>query len=82
MLQVVNTDESSPASVTFELPFSVSSSATVQVLTGSYNTSNTPETPDAAIPTTSTVTFANLSAGIVDYEAPALSLSVLTLTVA
>lgn len=82
MRQVVNTDESSAASITFELPFAVASSGTVQVLTGSYNTSNNPETPTAAVPTTSTVTFASVSAGVVDYEAPPLSLSVLTLTLA
>ncbi|EIM81159.1 glycoside hydrolase [Stereum hirsutum FP-91666 SS1] len=81
-IKVVNTDETSSASVTFELPFAVASSGTVEVLTGSYDTSNTPETPTAAVPTESTVTFANASAGVLDYEAPSLSLSVLTLTLA
>ncbi|EIW86286.1 glycoside hydrolase family 51 protein [Coniophora puteana RWD-64-598 SS2] len=61
--------------VTFQLPFAVSSSATVTVLTGDPTASNTPTNPNLVTPTTTAVTIAQAF----NYTAPAYSLSVLNI---
>ncbi|KAG6837456.1 hypothetical protein H0H93_008999 [Arthromyces matolae] len=62
--------------VTFVLPFStVASTATLQVIQGSANTSNNPTTPNAAVPVTSTINTAKTFT----YNAPGFSVSVITL---
>lgn len=63
-----------PAPVTFVLPFEVASAGLATVITGPVNASNTPTTPDAVVPTTSAMTFAQTF----NYSAPAYSVSVLT----
>ncbi|KAI5118901.1 hypothetical protein M0805_002817 [Coniferiporia weirii] len=77
-IKVVNT-ASDTAQVSLKLPFDVSSHATAQLLDGGAtggNASNTPATPSAAVPKTTT-----LSAGKnFDYTAPGFSVSVLTFT--
>lgn len=73
-LQVINTGPTASA-VEFKLPFRVFSQGTVQVLSGSNSTSNTPSTPNAAVPKTSGFRAAKTFT----YNAPGFSLSVLTL---
>jgi alpha-N-arabinofuranosidase len=63
-----------PAPVTFVLPFEVASAGLATVMTGPVNASNTPTTPDAVVPTTSAMTFAQTF----NYTAPAYSVSALT----
>ncbi|KAF9077514.1 alfa-L-arabinofuranosidase precursor [Rhodocollybia butyracea] len=75
IIKVVNT-VGTASKVTFELPFSVSSSATAQVLTGAETASNTPTAPDTVTPQTSTIKVAKTFT----YDAPGFSFSVLTLT--
>lgn len=60
--------------MTFVLPFEVARAGLVTVLTGPASASNTPTTPDAAVPTTSAMTFAQTF----NYTAPAYSVSALT----
>ncbi|CCM00811.1 uncharacterized protein FIBRA_02853 [Fibroporia radiculosa] len=63
------------AALTFELPFAtVASEGTLQVLQGSETTSNTPETPYAAVPVDSTIATGETF----DYTAPGYSVSVIT----
>ncbi|PCH45068.1 glycoside hydrolase family 51 protein [Wolfiporia cocos MD-104 SS10] len=64
--------------VTFDLSSfsSVSSTGSLQLLTGSETTSNSPETPNAAIPVTSSIT----TGSTFDYNAPGYSVSVITLS--
>ncbi|KIJ46036.1 glycoside hydrolase family 51 protein [Sphaerobolus stellatus SS14] len=54
IIKIANT-ASSTQSLTFNLPFSVASSGTAQILTGGASTSNTPQNPNAIVPTTSTI---------------------------
>ncbi|PCH45069.1 glycoside hydrolase family 51 protein [Wolfiporia cocos MD-104 SS10] len=63
--------------VTFDLSSfsSVSSTGSLQLLTGSETTSNSPETPNAAIPVTSSIT----TGSTFNYTAPGYSVSVITL---
>ncbi|KAI0674371.1 glycoside hydrolase family 51 protein [Trametes maxima] len=65
-------------SLTFELSQfgSVSSSGTVQVLTGPETASNTPEAPNTVVPKTSTIRTGKSFT----YNAPAFSVSVITVT--
>ncbi|KAG8212803.1 hypothetical protein J3R82DRAFT_11092 [Butyriboletus roseoflavus] len=60
--------------MTFVLPFDVAPSGNLTVITGAFNASNTPTTPDAVLPVTSSMTFAQ----VFNYTAPAYSLSALT----
>ncbi|KAA1476576.1 alfa-L-arabinofuranosidase precursor [Dentipellis sp. KUC8613] len=77
IIKVSNT-VSSPASLQFQLPFNVRTSGTAQVLSGGQNSSNTPTTPNAVVPKTST-----LRAGkTFEYTAPGFSVSVLTVPIA
>ncbi|KAG9311650.1 glycoside hydrolase family 51 protein [Chiua virens] len=71
-IKVVNYD-TAPAPVTFVLPFQVSSSGNVTVITGDATASNTPTTPKAVLPKTSAMTFAQTF----NYTAPAYSVSAL-----
>ncbi|KAN0092522.1 glycoside hydrolase family 51 protein [Tylopilus felleus] len=70
---VVNTD-ATLAPITFKLPFQVASSGNLTVITGASTAGNTPTTPDAVVPKTSSVTFAQ----VFNYTAPAYSVSALT----
>ena len=60
--------------MTFVLPFNVEDSGLVTVITGPPTASNSPTTPDAVVPTTSTMKFAQTF----NYTAPAYSVSALT----
>ena len=60
--------------MTFVLPFEVASAGLATVITGPMNASNTPATPDAVVPMTSPMTFAQTF----NYTAPAYSVSALT----
>lgn len=65
------------APLTFNLPFStVATTGTAQVLMGAMTASNTPSTPNAVAPVTSTITTGKTF----NYNAPAFSVSVLTFT--
>jgi len=65
------------APLTFNVPFNtVATSGTAQVLSGAATTSNTPTTPNAAVPKTSTITTGKTFT----YNAPGFSVSVLTFT--
>ncbi|VDC07497.1 unnamed protein product [Peniophora sp. CBMAI 1063] len=78
IIKVANTDESAAANITFQLPEAVASQATLVQLSGPANASNTPETPDAVVPVSSTIDVAqNL-----EFSAPALSLSVIIVPLA
>ncbi|KAI9568675.1 glycoside hydrolase family 51 protein [Boletus coccyginus] len=70
---VVNYD-TAPAPVTFKLPFKIARDGSATVITGLANASNSPTTPDAVVPKTSAMTFAQTF----DYIAPAYSVSALT----
>ncbi|TFY60379.1 hypothetical protein EVG20_g7441 [Dentipellis fragilis] len=77
IIKISNT-VSAPASLQFQHPFNVRASGTTQVLSGGQNSSNTPTTPNAAVPRTST-----LRAGkTFEYTAPGFSVSVLTVPIA
>ncbi|KAI0635237.1 glycoside hydrolase family 51 protein [Trametes polyzona] len=69
---------SSAQSLTFQLTqfSSVSSTGTLQVLTGPETASNTPEAPQAVVPKTSTIGTGKTFT----YNAPAFSVSVITVT--
>ncbi|KAN0086044.1 glycoside hydrolase family 51 protein [Tylopilus felleus] len=77
MIAVVNYD-TAPAPMTFVLPFEVHSSGLVTLITGPVTASNTPTTPDAVVPVTSDMTFAQTF----DYTAPAFSVSALSVYLA
>ncbi|KAF8880023.1 glycoside hydrolase family 51 protein [Infundibulicybe gibba] len=65
------------APLTFNVPFNtVATSGTAQVISGAATTSNTPTTPNAAVPVTSTITTGKTFT----YNAPGFSVSVLTFT--
>ncbi|KAJ3731281.1 glycoside hydrolase family 51 protein [Lentinula guzmanii] len=74
---VVNT-VGTASNVTFQLPFPVEDSATVQLLIGAETDSNTPNAPNTVSPQTSTITVDQTFA----YNAPGFSVSALTLTTA
>ncbi|KAE9394877.1 glycoside hydrolase [Gymnopus androsaceus JB14] len=76
IIKVVNTI-GTPSNITFELPFSVDTTATSQVLTGAETDSNTPTAPDTVLPQAGTVDVGETFS----YDAPGFSVSVLTLTV-
>lgn len=65
-------------SLTFSLTQfgTVSSTGTLQVLTGAETASNTPQAPNAVVPKTSTITTGKTFT----YNAPAFSVSVITVT--
>ncbi|CAA7268528.1 unnamed protein product [Cyclocybe aegerita] len=74
IIKVINT-AATVAPVTFELPFAnVASTGTAEVLTGGGTTSNTPSSPNAIVPVTSTIATGQTF----DYNAPPVSVSVLT----
>ncbi|KAJ3498650.1 hypothetical protein NLJ89_g10193 [Agrocybe chaxingu] len=74
IIKVINT-AATAALVTFELPFTnVALTGTAEVLTGGGTTSNTPSSPNAIVPVTSTIATGQTF----DYNAPAVSVSVLT----
>ncbi|KAF5360002.1 hypothetical protein D9758_007637 [Tetrapyrgos nigripes] len=74
IIKVVNV-ATSAQTVTFRLPFSgIASTGTAQVLTGAATASNSPTTPNAVSPVTSSIE----PASTFPYNAPANSLSVLT----
>ncbi|KAJ3747423.1 glycoside hydrolase family 51 protein [Lentinula detonsa] len=74
---VVNT-AGTASNITFQLPFPVEDSATVQLLIGAETDSNTPNAPNTVSPQTSTITVDQTFA----YNAPGFSVSALTLTTA
>ncbi|KAJ3976350.1 glycoside hydrolase family 51 protein [Lentinula raphanica] len=74
---VVNTIGTA-SNVTFQLPFLVEGTATLQLLTGAETDSNTPTSPNTVQPQTSTITVDQTFA----YNAPGFSVSVLSLTTA
>jgi len=63
------------ASLSFSLPFSVSTSGDASVLSGSASASNTPTQPQTVVPKSSTFRAGKEF----NFEAPAFSVSVLTL---
>ncbi|KAF8962334.1 glycoside hydrolase family 51 protein [Flammula alnicola] len=76
IIKISNT-AASAAPLTFVLPFgTVSSTGTAQVLTGTGTASNTPTNPNLIVPVTSTITTGKTF----NYNAPAVSVSVITLT--
>ncbi|KAJ3982851.1 glycoside hydrolase family 51 protein [Lentinula detonsa] len=75
IVKVVNT-AGTASNVTFQLPFPVEDSATVQLLIGAETDSNTPNAPNTVSPQTSTITVDQTFA----YNAPGFSVSALTLT--
>ncbi|KAJ3784620.1 arabinofuranosidase [Lentinula aff. detonsa] len=77
IIKVVNT-VGTASNVTFQLPFPVEDSATVQLLIGAETDSNTPNAPNTVSPQTSTITVDQTFA----YNAPGFSVSALTLTTA
>ncbi|KAJ3795568.1 glycoside hydrolase family 51 protein [Lentinula aff. detonsa] len=77
IVKVVNT-VGTASNVTFQLPFPVEDSATVQLLIGAETDSNTPNAPNTVSPQTSTITVDQTFA----YNAPGFSVSALTLTTA
>ncbi|KAJ3764348.1 glycoside hydrolase family 51 protein [Lentinula raphanica] len=74
---VVNTIGTA-SNVTFQLPFPVEGTATLQLLTGAETDSNSPTSPNTVQPQTSTITVDQTFA----YNAPGFSVSVLSLTTA
>ncbi|PCH45070.1 glycoside hydrolase family 51 protein [Wolfiporia cocos MD-104 SS10] len=76
-IKLVNT-ASNASDVTFDLSSlsSLSNTGTLQLLTGSGTASNTPETPDAAVPVTTSIT----TGSTFNYTAPGYSVSVITLS--
>lgn len=60
--------------MTFVLPFGIAPNGNLTLITGPVNVSNTPATPDAVLPVTSTMTFAQTF----NYTAPSYSVSALT----
>ncbi|KAJ3854007.1 glycoside hydrolase family 51 protein [Lentinula lateritia] len=74
IIKVVNT-VGTVSNVTFQLPFSVEDTVTVQLLTGAETDSNTPTTPNMITPQHSSLTVGETFA----YTAPGFSVSVLTL---
>ncbi|KAG7091743.1 hypothetical protein E1B28_008144 [Marasmius oreades] len=75
-IQVANAG-SSTQTLTFSLPFNtVSSTGTLQLLTGASTASNTPDTPSAVTPRNSTITTGKTFS----YQAQAFSVGVITLT--
>ncbi|KAJ3777495.1 arabinofuranosidase [Lentinula raphanica] len=77
IIKVVNTIGTA-SNVTFQLPFPVEGTATLQLLTGAETDSNTPTSPNTVQPQTSTITVDQTFA----YNAPGFSVSVLSLTTA
>ncbi|KJA18790.1 glycoside hydrolase family 51 protein [Hypholoma sublateritium FD-334 SS-4] len=77
IIKVSNT-AASAAPLTFVLPFSISSSGTLQLLTGTATASNTPTNPTLFAPVSSTIS----TGSTFNYNAPAVSVSVITLTIA
>ncbi|KAF8198626.1 alfa-L-arabinofuranosidase precursor [Pholiota molesta] len=75
IIKVSNT-ASSAATITFQLPFSVATSGTLQLLTGTATASNTPTSPNLFAPVTSTI----ITGQTFNYSAPAVSVSVIILT--
>jgi len=74
LFKIINTD-AAPAPMTFVLPFSVAPNGNNTVISGpSNNASNTPTTPNAVLPVTSSMTFAQTF----NYTAPSYSVSALT----
>ncbi|KZV72980.1 glycoside hydrolase family 51 protein [Peniophora sp. CONT] len=78
IIKVANTDISSVANVIFQFPAAVSAQGTLVQLSGPANASNTPDTPDAVVPVSSTIDVAQT----LEFSAPALSLSVITVPLA
>lgn len=75
-MQVSNT-VGTVAPLTFVLPFgTVSTTGTLQLLSGAMTASNSPTTPNAVAPVTSSITTGKTF----NYNAPAFSVSVITLT--
>ena len=64
--------------MTFVLPFNIASSGTLQLLTGTPTASNTPANPTLFAPVSSTIS----TGSTFNYNAPAVSVSVITLTIA
>ena len=60
--------------MTLVLPFDVAPNGNLTVITGTFNASNTPTTPDAVLPVTSAMTFTQTF----NYTAPSYSISALT----
>ncbi|KAF9561401.1 arabinofuranosidase [Agrocybe pediades] len=76
IIKVSNT-ASTAQTIAFSLPFKkVSSTGTAQILTGSATASNTPSDPNLIVPVTSTITTGKTF----NFNAPAVSVSVLTFT--
>ncbi|KAJ4482286.1 glycoside hydrolase family 51 protein [Lentinula aciculospora] len=75
IIKVVNTIGIA-SNITFQLPFAVENTATVQLLTGAETDSNTPTAPNTVAPQSNTITVGDTFT----YNAPGFSVSALTLT--
>ncbi|PBK98458.1 arabinofuranosidase [Armillaria gallica] len=73
---VINRNDNA-TDVTFQLPFNVSNTATVTVLTGAKTSANTPSNPDLVLPQTSSI----FTGSTFDYSAPPFSVNVLVLNI-
>ncbi|KAK0218701.1 glycoside hydrolase superfamily [Armillaria fumosa] len=73
---VINRNDNA-TDVTFQLPFNVSNTATVTVLTGAKTSANTPSDPDLVLPQTSSIS----TGSTFDYSAPAFSVNVMVLNI-
>ncbi|KAK0486591.1 glycoside hydrolase superfamily [Armillaria novae-zelandiae] len=76
IIKVINRDDNA-TDVTFQLPFNVSNTATVTVLTGAKTSANTPSDPDLVLPQTSSIS----TGPTFEYSAPAFSVNVLVLNI-
>ncbi|KAF7334217.1 Alpha-L-AF-C domain-containing protein [Mycena sanguinolenta] len=74
----ISNSAASPAEMTFVLPFeTVTTMGTAQVITGAGTASNTPEEPNLVTPTTAQIP----TGATFNYTAPAISVTVITLSV-
>ncbi|PBK98468.1 hypothetical protein ARMGADRAFT_1075312 [Armillaria gallica] len=73
---VINRNDNA-TDVTFQLPFNVSNTATVTVLTGAKTSANTPSNPDLVLPQTYSIS----TGSTFDYSAPPFSVNVLVLNI-
>ncbi|KAK0502281.1 glycoside hydrolase family 51 protein [Armillaria luteobubalina] len=73
---VINRNDNA-TDVTIQLPFNVSNTATVTVLTGAKTSANTPSDPGLVLPQTSSIS----TGSTFDYSAPAFSVNVIVLNI-
>ncbi|KAI0264655.1 glycoside hydrolase family 51 protein [Gloeopeniophorella convolvens] len=77
IIKIANTIET-PAPMSFSLPSQAQSPGTAQVLSGSRNSTNSPDVPNNVVPKTSNITIGQQF----NYTAPGFSVNVLTVPIA